>query len=107
MVKLSLNQKTDLDEFKILFSRRLLTVVEARGYPKNNFGRNTTLANELGISAPYVYKLFHGQIGSPYTLKLLAIHLRTTTDYLLGLSDVMDRPETESPTPTKVEEGDL
>lgn len=80
----------ELAELRAIFAQRLNTVVEARGYPKNNFGRNTKLAMELGVSAPFVYKLFHGQIGSPLTIKKIALLLGTTTDYLLGLSEEMD-----------------
>lgn len=80
----------ELEDLRKIFAARLVAVVEARGYPKNNFGRNTKLAEDLGVSAPYVYKLFHGQIGSTLTLRKIAIILETTTDYLLGLSDDMD-----------------
>jgi hypothetical protein len=88
--------QVDQDDLKVIFSNRLQLVVEARGYPKNNYGRNTMLANELGITPPYVYKLFHGQIGSPYTLRKLAVHLNTTIDFLLGISDIMDRSEPQN-----------
>jgi len=90
----------DTDNISAIFSHRLTLLVDARGYPKTNYGRNTMLAFEWGVSAPYVYKLFHGNIASPLLLRDLAIKLGTTTDYLLGLSDEMDSPAYKAKNPT-------
>ncbi|MFC3110206.1 hypothetical protein ACFQAT_26000 [Undibacterium arcticum] len=80
-----------IEEFRKEFSRRLEMLVEARGYPKTNFGRNKILAKQLEVTPAYVYKLFHGQMGSTLLLPKIAKTLNTTTDFLLGLTDVMDR----------------
>ncbi|MFD2274213.1 hypothetical protein ACFS07_32945 [Undibacterium arcticum] len=67
------------------FSRRLEMLVEARGYPKTNFGRNKILAKQLEVTPAYVYKLFHGQMGSTLLLpKKIAKTLNTTTDFSIG-----------------------
>lgn len=83
----------DIQNIRLEFSRRLTALADARGYPKNNYGRNTQLAADIGVSPPFIYKLFHGQIASVYTLREIAVKLHTTTDYLLGLNDEMDSVE--------------
>ena len=87
---------TDNMELRTEFSRRLEVLVDARGYPKTNYGRNSRLSKDLGVSEPYVYKLFHGHICAPPLLVKLVTVLRSSTDYLLGLTDDMNEPGVDS-----------
>lgn len=82
-------------QLKQTFAQRLEKLLSLRGYPELKAGRNVNLATNLhkfgeNVQPSTVYKWLKGQIPSPYYLKILAEELRTTSDYLLGLSDVPD-----------------
>jgi hypothetical protein len=74
------------------FSKRLEALLNARGYPRTNYGRNKLLSGRIGVTDGYVHKMFKGTLPSPKILSKLAIELNSTTDYLLGLTDEMNRP---------------
>jgi hypothetical protein len=86
------------DEFRLQFAARLGALLDARGYPNKNYGRNTKLAEDLDIIPTLSHKILNGQLPKPDLLRRLCEVLNTTTDYLYGMTDIPDRTKaTEMP----------
>ena len=76
------------DSLPRIFSHRFGRVLDSAHYPLTISKRCTNVAYDFDVSAAAVRKWLVGEgLPSPAMMKRLALHFKTTLDFLLGLAE--------------------